>query len=129
MLLKKNCLQKFQNRAARIVSNSKFDALNRPLIETFGWKNIEELITEESKTIVYKSLYGLAPQSLCHLFVRNSAGEVPSLSNTFTDLRIPKQSSMKGKKCFSYRGVKLWNSLPSEATKSPTLSSFKILTS
>jgi len=44
-------------------------------MERLGWKTIEELIAEESKTIVYKSFYGLAPQYLCHLFARNSAGE------------------------------------------------------
>ena len=32
----KNRLQKFQNRAARIVTNSKFDAPRRPLIERLG---------------------------------------------------------------------------------------------
>jgi len=45
-------------------------------MERLGWKTIEELIAEESKTIVYKSFYGLAPQYLCHLFARNSAGGV-----------------------------------------------------
>ena len=60
-LPKKNGLQKFQKRAARIVNNSKIDASSRPLIERLGWKTIDELIAEESKTFVYKSLHGLAP--------------------------------------------------------------------
>ena len=82
-------LQKLKNRAARIVTNSKFDASRRPLIERLGWKTIDELIAEESKTIVYKSLHGLAPQYLCHLSTRNSAGEARTLRNTSTDLKIP----------------------------------------
>ena len=85
-----NRLQKFQNRAARIVTNSKFDDSSRPLIERLGWKTIDELIAEESKTIVYKSLHGLAPQYLCHLFTRNSAGEARTLRNTSAGLKIPK---------------------------------------
>ena len=32
----KNRLQKFQNRAARIFTNSKFDAFNRPVVERLG---------------------------------------------------------------------------------------------
>ena len=40
--------------------------------------------------IVYKSLHGLAPQYLFHLFTRNSAGEARTLRNMSTDLKIPK---------------------------------------
>jgi len=103
--------------------------LSRPLIERLGLKTIEELIAEESNTIVYNSLYGLAPQYLCHLFVRNSTGGVLPMRNTVTDLKIPKKSSVNGQKCYSYCWVNLWNSLPTEAKRAPTLSNFKILTS
>ena len=106
-------------------TNGKFDASCRPLIERIGWKTIEELITEESKTIVYKSLHGLAPQYLCHFFTRNSAGEARTLRNTSTDLKIPKKSSVNEQRCFSYRGVKLWNSLSTEAKRAHTLGTFK----
>ena len=58
----KNCLQNFQERAAGIFTNSKFDTFSRPLIERLGWKAIEELIADKSKAIVYKSLYGSVPQ-------------------------------------------------------------------
>ena len=54
-----NQLQKLQNRAARIVTGSSFDAPSGPIIEELGWKTIEELI--ESETMVYKSLNELAP--------------------------------------------------------------------
>ena len=49
-----NQLQKLQNRAARIITNSRFDAPCGPLIEEMGWKTIDELITCESKTMVFK---------------------------------------------------------------------------
>jgi len=83
-------IEKFQNRATRIVTNNKFDASSRPLIERLGWKTIEELIAKESKTIVYNSLYGLTPQYLYHPFVRNFVGEARRLRNTFTALTIAK---------------------------------------
>ena len=38
-----NRLKKLQNRAARLITNSSFDAPSRPLIERLGWKTIEEL--------------------------------------------------------------------------------------
>ena len=37
-------LQKLQNRAARVVTNSCFDAPSEPLIQQLGWLSIEELI-------------------------------------------------------------------------------------
>ena len=125
----KNRLQKFQNRAARIVTNSKFDDSNRPLIERLRWKTIDELIAEESKTIVYKYLHGLAPQYLCHLFTRNSVGEARTLRNTSTGLKIPNTSSVSGQRCCSYLGTKPWKSLSTESKRAPTLGTFKTLTS
>ena len=50
-----------------IITNSSFDAPGGPLIEEMGWKTIDELITCESKTIVFKSLNQLAPEHLCGL--------------------------------------------------------------
>ena len=98
------CLQKFQNRAAKIVTINRFDASSRPLIERLGWIAIDELIAEESKTTVYKSLHGLAPQDLCHLFTRNSAGEARTLRNTSTDLKIPKNPLCMDKDVFCIVG-------------------------
>ena len=50
----KNHLQKLQNIAAGIVTNSSFDALGIPLVQRLGWKTIE-------KHMVFESLHGLAP--------------------------------------------------------------------
>ena len=121
-------LQKLQNRAARIVTNSSFDTpSSRPLIERFGWKTIEQLISYESKTMVLKSLNELAPQYLSSLFKRNSQCSTRCLRNTETDLRVPKKTSANGQKCFSFRGAKLRNSLSAESKQASSLNSFKIL--
>ena len=107
--------QKLQNRAAKIVTNSSFDTPSRTLIERLGWRNIEQLISNESKTVVFKSLNELAPQYLSSLFKRNSQCSTRCLRNTETDLRIPKKTSANGQKCFSFRGAKLLNSLSAES--------------
>ena len=99
-----NQLQKLQNRAARIITNSSFDAPGKPLIEVMGWKTIDELITCESKTMVFKSLNQLAPEYLCGLFTRNSLCSSYILRNSETDLRLPKKRSSNGQRCFSYTG-------------------------
>ena len=66
-----NQLQKHQNRAARILTNSSFDTPRRLLIDMLGWKTIDQLIAEESKTMVYKSMHEMAPPYLCDLFTKN----------------------------------------------------------
>ena len=48
-----------------------------------------------------------------------------NLRNTETDLRLPKKKSANGQKCFSFRGAKLWNSLPAESKMAYSLNSFK----
>ena len=50
-----NFLQKLQNRAATIATNSSFDTPSNQLIEKLGWKTINELIDIESKTMVLKA--------------------------------------------------------------------------
>ena len=122
-----NQLQKLQNRAARIITNSSFDTPSRQLIEELGWKTIVQLIDVESKTMVFKSLHDLAPQYLCNLFIKNSTSSSRSLRNTETDLRLPKKKSANGQKCFSFRGAKLWNSLPAESKRASSLNGFKKL--
>ena len=120
-----NQLQKLQNRAARIVTNSSFDTPSRPLIEVLGWKTIEQLISIESETMVFKSLNELAPQYLCGLFTKNSQCSTRTLRNTGTDVRLPKKNSANGQKFFSFRGAKLWNSLSAESKQASSLNSFK----
>ena len=63
-----------------------------PLIQSFGWKTILELIDEQSKVMVYKSIYGLAPEYLQNFFIRNSTCSSYTLQNTTTDFKIPKKN-------------------------------------
>ena len=121
----KRHLQKLQNRAARILTNSSFDAPGIPLVRMLGWKTIEELIDHESKMMIFKSLHRLAPQYMGDLFTRNSQSNSHILRNTATDLRLPKKRSSNGQKCFSFRGAKLWNSLSIECKQAIKIEKFK----
>ena len=60
-----------QNRAGRIITGSSFTTSALPLIESLGWKTIEELTSNETNICVFKALNGLAPQYLTELFSRN----------------------------------------------------------
>ena len=89
-------LQKLKNRAARILTNSSFHTPSRPLFAELGWKTTEELIGNETKTMVFKLLNDLVPQYLYNLFIKTSACSSHSLRNTETDIRLPKKSSANG---------------------------------
>ena len=109
-------LQRLQNRAARVLTNSQFDALSKPLIQSLGWQ----------KLTVFKCLNDLAPRYLSEFFTKNVDCISRNLRNTSTDLRLPLKSSSTGQKCFSFRGAKIWNSLSKEAKQATTLDAFKV---
>ena len=120
-----NHLQKLQNRAARIITGSRYDAPGLPLVKRLGWKTIDELISSESNIMVFKSLHGLAPQYMSNLFTKTSQVTSRNLRNSATDLRVPKKKSANGQKCFSFRGAKSWNGLSAEHKNASTIYKFK----
>ena len=79
-------LQKLQNHAARIVTNSSYDAPAVDLIEELKWPTVHDMIKQETSTIVFKSINGLAPTYLFTLFTRNSTRDIVNLRNCETDL-------------------------------------------
>ena len=118
-------LQKLQNRAARIVTNSSFDAVIKPMFESLGWKTIQQLMDRQSKIVTFKFLKSLAPKYLCELFNRNSACSSGNLRNTNTDVWLPRKNTVIGQKAFSFRGANIWNSLSTKAKLAPSLYKFK----
>ena len=120
-------LQRLKNRAARIVTESHFDAPSTPLIQNLGWKTIQELIYRQVNLTVFKCLNSIAPKCLCDIFTKNTVNATRSLRNTNTDLRLPLRSSANRQKCFSIRGAKCWNGLSSEAIQTTSIKAFKCL--
>ena len=66
-------LQKLQNRAARIVTNSSYDSSPSPLIKTLNWPTVADMIQVETACMVYKSINELAPGYLSQIFTKKSA--------------------------------------------------------
>ena len=120
-------LQKLQNRAARIVTNSSYDASSLPLIQSLEWLTIKEMIAFETATTVYKSFHGLAPDYMQPMFTKFSENGSRSLRNTDTDLRIPHLATSNGQRSFSYRGVKVWNKLNTKIKNASSLATFQNL--
>ena len=53
--------QKLRNRAARIVTNSSYDAPAVNLIKELKWPTVQEMIKQETATVVFKSINRLGP--------------------------------------------------------------------
>ena len=100
-----NKLQKLQNRAARIVTNSPCDAHSESLMKELDWLTIEQLIDTETVKIVYKVHHNKAPEYVKEIFHRLSDTQSRELRNSKTDLYIPLLRTSLGQKSFAYRGV------------------------
>ena len=87
--------------------------------------SIDDLISSESKQLVFKKLNNQAPKYICNLFQRNSDCSSRDLRNTATDLRLPMNISLNGQKRFSYRGAELRNALANEVKQATSLLVFK----
>ena len=122
---KPNFLQKIQNRAARITTNSPYNTSAAPLLQNLGWPSTKDLIRKETATLTYKALNSLPPQYLGELFSKCSEGSDRILRSTEISLHIPLLRTSTGQQAFSYRGAKLWNELDKETKLASSLATFK----
>ena len=65
-------LQRLQNRAVRVLTNTCYDADANQLLNELGWENLETRRQKLKAEMVYKSLNGLAPNYLSSRFIQRS---------------------------------------------------------
>ena len=54
------------------MTNSNYDAPSKPFLHKLKWKSIEELIADETKLIVFKSLNDFELKYMHKIFAKNS---------------------------------------------------------
>ncbi|XP_048587749.1 uncharacterized protein LOC125570289 [Nematostella vectensis] len=116
-------LQKLQNRAARILTFSSFDADAHPLIESLGWSKLVDRRRAHMATMVYKSLNGLAPDYLQSKFEHHVSHY--QIRDSVNKLSVPQPRTNYLKNSFHYSGAVLWDSLPPYLRQAESLNSFK----
>ena len=106
-------LEKSKNskRAAKLITNSPLDASPLPVIHTFGWSTVREVIDLESARIVYKSLNCDAPSYMSGMFTKVNVSTTRYLRNSDYDVRVLFLRTTTALRCFSYQFAKLWNAL------------------
>ena len=118
-------LDKLQNRATRIITNSAYDVSVGLLLRQLQLPCISDMIMQESASMVYKALNSEASFYLTEQFNRVSPITSRTLHGSNLSLRPPRLKSRNGQNCFAYRGSSVWNSLPSEIKSSRTFGSFQ----
>ena len=124
----KDKLQKFQNRAARVITGSTYDIRSIDVLNTLGWKTLDQKRNYTKSMFMYKIINDHAAPNLRHSFrLYNEGDTIHDLRNHVTDLVLPKPKREFGKRSFKYNGAIHWNSLPYEAKNAKSISTFKRL--
>ena len=121
----KNLVGTVQNFAARIVSGTReFDQVT-PILKQLQWLPIVKQLEVRDAKMVFKCLNGLAPPYLCQKFKTRS--KVHNCNTRNRDrLHIPLCRMAAGQRAFTFRGQRLWNSLPDEFQSITNLDVFKV---
>ena len=119
-------LQKLQNRAARILTFSNYDAGSSVLLDELGWERLEYVRLKQLAAAMYKIHNNLSPSYPKRIFTNTSNVHSHNLRNSELSYYVPgpRTESAKGSG-LHYRGSVLWNKIPSEIRKLPSLNVFK----
>ena len=115
-------LQVLQNRAAKIICGVNKYGSSSQALKDLKWDNIKERLYKNEAVTMYKAVNNLAPEYICNRFCIKESKYNMRASNT---LVIAKPNTEFKKRCFTYRGAKLWNELDNDARNASTLANFK----
>ena len=124
-------LQRCQNACARLVSGSSKCSHITPVLIKLHWLPIRQRIAFKILLLTYKALNGQAPDYLSELVSFKSHQHSHNLRSTQDKLLLKQPYSKTkvtlGDCAFSCAAPKLWNKLPEEIRKAPSLAVFKAL--
>ena len=123
----KGKLQRFQNRAARIIASANYETNSADILESLGWETLEKRRLRNKSVLMYRILNNRTAPDLKDLFTRNNELQANyDLRSRCTDLALPNPKREFLKNSFGYSGAKLWNSLPTEAKLAISENVFKL---
>ena len=118
-------LEKPQNRAARIITGSIWDASSAPILHALKWDSLADRRAKQLKPLVFKTVNNLVPEYLSDKFASiNTIHRHDLRGAEHNNLLIPRPNTEALKKSFRYRGAVTWNSLSAEAKQATTLNCF-----
>ena len=108
------CLQKLQNRAARIIKNLGNNVDHTFALHELGWGPLTDDRRKIKAKMMYKVLNKLGPTSLGNLFTYKDEVTCYNLWDVSSSLYLPKPRTNNMKKSFMYDWAFQWNSIPKE---------------
>lgn len=101
-------------RLAKLVVGAKYSHKMKKIdrLEQLGWMLFHERLHMYTLNFIYKHIWNDSPVQICfdYFMKREDTGRSSKLENNFA---IPQMNTEFGKSSFFYRGILLWNSLPS----------------
>ena len=116
-------IQKLQNRAARIITQTSYYTSTSCLLEELGWGTILARWKKKKAILMFKTLNNTTPEYLRNLFIDRNTHY--NLRNAGGKLNFPCPRTDYLKRSFSYGGAQLWNNLPESIRTTKSLKNFK----
>ena len=90
-----------------------------------GWERLEYIRLKQLAVTMYKIHNNLSPLYLRRIFTNTSNVHSHNLRNSELNYYVPRHRTESAKGYLHYRGSVLWNKIPSEIRKLPSLNVFK----
>ena len=98
-------LEKLQNRAARIITGSSWDARSAPILHALKWNSLADRRAKQLKSLMFKTVNHLVPEYLSDKFANVNTIHRHNLRGAQHNLFIPRPNAEALKKSFCYRGA------------------------
>ena len=83
-------LQKYQNRAARVISGAGYETRSTDVLESLGWETLEKRRLRNKAVLMYKILNDHSAPILKQLFNKRNEAQISyNLRNNQTDITLP----------------------------------------
>ena len=104
-------LQKFHNRAARIIANLPNEVDQQTALDALGWEPLKEQRKKAKAKIMFKILNDMGPKCLNDLFTFKKEVLNHNLRDSSTTVCLPQPRTNNMKKSLMFDGAPIWNSL------------------
>ena len=97
------------------------------MFDKLKWMPIQDFVQYRRSNLVYKAINNMLPDYMCNMFTH--VNTVHSRNTRFSandNLYVPPRAKLSVfRKSLRYAGPQVWNTLPAEIRKAPSVSTFK----
>lgn len=119
-------LQRLQNTAARLITNSNRFASVTNILHELHWLPVRKRILFKIALLTHQAINGTAPQYISHLITINNT-DYTTRQVSAPRLYVPVARSRRlGDRAFTFAAPTIWNALPSDLRSNTNYKSFKM---